>query len=848
MKQQRFIDLQGCSILVAWREQLARNPRLGQQLVSRERELLPRFEAHYSNLKALPRRLRRALQRKWKRSLAGIAMLLTLGQTPALAATISVDGTACTLVDAITAANSDVATGGCSAGNGADSLELSAGSTHTLTSVNNSSSVYGVNGLPAVTSAITIEGNNSTITRATWSPNFRFFTVTSAGVLTVQSTTLSGGLPTTSGSTPGERQGGAIFNSGGTVSLVDTTLSGNTAVAGGAVFNNSGSLNVTNSTISSNFAFGFGGGVRNSGGTVSLTDSTISNNSAGGGNTGVGGGLHSPTTSSGSASVTLTRSTVSGNKVVGGPQARAGGMYFDGTRGETLTVVDSTISGNSASLNGGGLSIVGNRARATLTNSTVSGNSANVGAGIFHGGTLRLTNTTVSGNSASLQGGGIFVAGSANLTLVRSLVSGSTAPTAPEIFNGSGNGIVTVNNYNVFGHSGNAGVANFSPGATDIVPSEPLAAILDPLADNGGPTQTHALDAGSPAVDAAGPSCPPPNTDQRGESRPQGAACDIGSFELVTAAVDGDGDGVADSDDNCPLVANADQTDTDGDGLGDACDDDIDGDGVLNGSDNCALTANPTQADNDGDGVGNVCDENDNDNDGVRDGSDNCPFDPNPDQKDTDSNGVGDVCQDSDEDGISDAVDNCLLIANFDQVDADGDGEGDACDADDDNDTVLDVNDNCQFTANPDQADTDGDGEGNACDGDLDGDGVGNNSDNCPSTSNADQADLDNDALGDVCDDDVDGDGTVNEGDSCPESDLSTTVVVGDCESGVTNVSAGSGCTISDLNADCAENASNHGDFVSCVAHQLNDLKTRGVISGQQKGAIQNCAAQTDIP
>jgi uncharacterized repeat protein (TIGR01451 family) len=67
------------------------------------------------------------------------------------------------------------------------------------------------------------------------------------------------------------------------------------------------------------------------------------------------------------------------------------------------------------------------------------------------------------------------------------------------------------------------------------VPNEPLDAILDPLADNGGPTQTHALVTGSPAVDAAGPGCPPPNTDQRGVSRPQGAACDIGSFELEQA-------------------------------------------------------------------------------------------------------------------------------------------------------------------------------------------------------------------------------------------------------------------------------------------------------------------------
>ena len=71
----------------------------------------------------------------------------------------------------------------------------------------------------------------------------------------------------------------------------------------------------------------------------------------------------------------------------------------------------------------------------------------------------------------------------------------------------------------------------FNPGPTDIVPNAPLSAILKPLADNGGPTKTHALPAGSPALNAspANSGCKP--TDQRGVTRPQGAACDIGAFE-----------------------------------------------------------------------------------------------------------------------------------------------------------------------------------------------------------------------------------------------------------------------------------------------------------------------------
>ena len=107
---------------------------------------------------------------------------------------------------------------------------------------------------------------------------------------------------------------------------------------------------------------------------------------------------------------------------------------------------------------------------------------------------------------------------------------------------------------------------------------------------------------------------------------------------------DGDGDGVADSLDNCPLTANADQADADGDGIGDVCDTDDDGDGLEDGQDNCPLVANPDQTDMDGDGIGDVCDTDD-DGDGVVDGLDNCPLVANPDQVDTDGDGIGDACE-----------------------------------------------------------------------------------------------------------------------------------------------------------------------------------------------------------
>ena len=97
--------------------------------------LWPRFAACYQGLARLPRKARRALRRRWRRSLAGIALLYALGQVQAaLAAQIDVGIGGCTLVNAITAANADQPTGGCPAGIEADTITLPAGSTQLLNS------------------------------------------------------------------------------------------------------------------------------------------------------------------------------------------------------------------------------------------------------------------------------------------------------------------------------------------------------------------------------------------------------------------------------------------------------------------------------------------------------------------------------------------------------------------------------------------------------------------------------------------------------------------------------------------------------------------------------------------
>jgi len=392
-------------------------------------------------------------------------------------------------------------------------------------------------------------GGNLTVEESSLSRNKAKFGggIRNQGVLDMKNSTLSGNNAVD--------QGGGIRNNG-RLTVEESTLSKNEASQGGGIYNSSyGILNVTKSDISENKVWAHGGGIFNTEGKTTLNLSTISENEA----YGLGGGILNK-----EGILTLSVCTIEKNIASIG-----GGIFIeDGTS----IITESRFIDNVSLDSGGGIL---NQATLDLTNCTLSGNlSSDSGGGIQNNnsGTMKLTNCTLSGNSASNSGGGIRNFGV--LDMKNSTLSGNNAAVAGGLFNtgelnyantiiASGSGGYCYNDGGTIGTNTHNLVQDGSCGAS--MTGDPL---LGPLADNGGPTQTHALLPGSPAIDtghAAICAAPPVNNlDQRGVTRPQGAVCDIGAFEftkldqVITFTSQAPGDAVVGGPSYTPTAAGGD--------------------------------------------------------------------------------------------------------------------------------------------------------------------------------------------------------------------------------------------------------------------------------------------------
>lgn len=541
--------------------------------------------------------------KKFIRHPLSIAIALSLTGGLANATVMNVSG-ACTIINAIKNANANADTdgkGGCPAGKGPDIINLAAGKIYTLSTANNTTD--GSNGLPSITTNITINGNRATLQRSLISgtPRFRLLHIGASGNLTINKLNLQNGLTGLNGDYAPSFPGGAIYNRGklrlidsaisrndtiidfgiysfggsgggifnaeaanltlnhtivsnnrsntgagidnhGALSLVDSTVSGNSTLfecsvffsgfcgsSGGGITNDAGSLLITRSSISNNTSLSSGGGISNGKGNLTLVDSLVSNNSSehGGGISNSGGTL------------TIRQSTVTNNKaqqncieshaniLCGDAQ---GGGIFNGV-GSLAKVINSNIMLNMTSVHAwfdnyfsGILGAGGffNSGIAQFTNTTIWNNQSKGGidfqrggGGLYNTGNLTLTHSTVSRNETENNiGGGLN--NTSSLTLRNSLIANS-------ISGGDclSSGSVTLRGVNLIEDGSCGAPLNGDPKLNGIV-------------NNGGLTLTQGLLPGSPAIDAAAtPFCV--DIDQRGVSRPQPATgkCDIGAFEHI---------------------------------------------------------------------------------------------------------------------------------------------------------------------------------------------------------------------------------------------------------------------------------------------------------------------------
>ena len=394
--------------------------------------------------------------------IAGLAVLLALTMLvvhQSRAQTTIADGDVQALITAIEDANSS---------SGSVTIELASSGDYELTAEYTGDSSSG-NGLPAITSQITIEGNGATIRRVSDSDNFRIFAIGSDGDLDLEGVIVSGGQT--------QLDGGGIFNSQGNLTLTDSEIINNTALYGaGIAAHNNATIEIIDTHISGN-ASGYGGGgiyvISNS--TVEVTDSVIDSNTA---TFGPGGGIYVS-----QGEVDLIRSTLDGNAALDG-----GGIY---SSSGTLTLSNSTVSGNSA---------------------TNIGSNGGGGGGIFnYEGDMTLTSSTISGNTATVEGGGILNLG--NLMLTGSIVAGNTVTESSDAASTNISGSIDSNSESFIDGDPELGPLQDNGGPTETMMPMPGSPVINAIP----------LDNGECEVGET--------IDQRGVQRPAGDGCDIGSVE-----------------------------------------------------------------------------------------------------------------------------------------------------------------------------------------------------------------------------------------------------------------------------------------------------------------------------
>jgi PKD repeat protein len=416
-------------------------------------------------------------------------------------------------------------------GDSANVINL-AGGVFTLSWTEEDDGNNGPNGLPIISGGktLTINGNSAEITCDHNDYNFRIFQVgkgEAGTALVLNRLTLTNGDPD-GGS--GTYYGGAILTSdtgGGTtsVTMTDCNVSYNTAACGGGICAMRSNLTLTRCTIENNTAngdstlsFGYGGGIwHNMYADLNLTDCAIRNNTITCDN-GFGAGLAENSNGYGSQSFYLTRCTISGNAVTGATSV-GGGIFMGngiGSATREMYLDNCTISGNSVNDgNGGGLYVYANDGYDWGTTYSY----------------MHLTSCTVTGNYASNDGGGFYTetgtdnsGAEAALSLRNTILAGNSADnTGPDADDPSGNS--WSDGYNLIGDA-----TGISTSGTDWVGNITLG--LDVLADNGGFTQTHAIDPWSSSTAVGnGESSLLGSTDQRGVVR--NGVVDIGAYQIA---------------------------------------------------------------------------------------------------------------------------------------------------------------------------------------------------------------------------------------------------------------------------------------------------------------------------